>query len=452
MLSSLHSKITVGMFAMVIVSTITGMVLIGSLLLRSHHESVKRQLEATGAALITLGITDFSELGDFQQMNSFIEDALQMDKANKVIRIYDSSKELIFTTLGAKYDTLPLKLNRVVEKPVFMMVDGLHEKYESLIIPYEGKKTKKFYLQVALPLPKYHDMLDLFWKQGLIVLTMLIAVSLIFARLLTALLLRPVRQIADHIKSLDPATIDKWGSLGEIERGGYLGPIISGLNQLVQRTQDAVHNLRKMTRYVAHELRTPLTILQGEAEIILNENDVRPEEYKKVLSSSLEETKRMTEIVSTVLKIGEYERIMDNFQPKNLDLVRWVEENKPTWDKLLKQKIGFKSTNKFVNVYIDPKLLFRLVDNLIRNVKEHTPNGSVCAIRLEHSHKGAKLYVSDNGQGLTSDLMNSLNSQDPNIDLGGVGLGLCRRIADVCKLGLNFSNLSTGGLEVEITF
>jgi hypothetical protein len=62
LLSSLQSRIIIAMFIIVFVSTIAAMVLTGSLLGRSYEESVRRQLETTATGLITLGISDFSEL------------------------------------------------------------------------------------------------------------------------------------------------------------------------------------------------------------------------------------------------------------------------------------------------------------------------------------------------------------------------------------------------------
>ncbi len=292
------------MFVMVVVSTIAGMLLTGSLLIRSHRESVDRQLEATSAGLITLGISDFSELDDFAQFNAFIESALQMEKVDKIVRIFDSAQKVIFTTVGADYDVLPGTLTGKIVKPFFMTVAGTAETYESLVIPYKGRWGQQFYLQVLIPLPRYVEILESLWPRALAVLAVLIVISLVVAHKLSARLLMPVGAIARHLQGLDPASIEEWRSLDAVKEGQYLGPITDGVNVLTARTQAAVQSLRQMTRFVSHELRTPLTILQGEAETVLARRDAGLKDYQAVLTSSLEEVQRISSRRSSTSPTG----------------------------------------------------------------------------------------------------------------------------------------------------
>ena len=67
---SLQSRITVVMWVMAVVSTLAAALISGSLLLRSHQDSIKQQLQATGTSLLTLGISDFDELSDFSGFNA----------------------------------------------------------------------------------------------------------------------------------------------------------------------------------------------------------------------------------------------------------------------------------------------------------------------------------------------------------------------------------------------
>ncbi len=451
MFTSLQNRIFAYMFTLVVLCTVAGMFLTASLLYKSHQDSVKRQLEATGTSLTSLGITKFSELEDFYELNTFIDNALQMEKVDRIVRIFDGSRDLMFTTVGAAYDMLPARLDKNVDKPSFFLLEGEQEQYQTLVIPYKAGK-KQFYMQVAMPLPKYHEILAIFLGPGVAMLLVLMAVAFLAAHRLSARLVKPIGAIAEHLQDMDPARIEDWKQVPEIERGQYLGPITAGINLLIKRTKASVRKLRAISRYISHELRNPLTILQGEAEIALARKDATKAEYEHVLKSSLEEIHRMSEIVTAVLKVGEDERILKSFKPVTFDLARWLEDNRAAWESTLKRPIKTKMPPGPSEVSLDPNLLFRMIDNLVRNVRDYTPQDAACRMTLDASGAKAVLSISDDGPGMPQPILDALAHPEGPLEPSHIGLGLCRRIAEVCGLGLSFANRPGSGLEVRITF
>lgn len=454
MKSTLQSKIAVAMWVMTAVSTLAAAILTGGLLVTSHREATRQQLQATATSLVSLGITHFSELKDFEELNRFVEDALKMDRIDKIIRVYDSSKSLIFTTAGADYDSLPEKLAPDIKKPMFLTVEGRHRHYESLVMPYEGVGSKKtFYLQVVIPLPKYSEMLGYLWWQSILMVSFLIGISVILSHWLSKRLLKPVETIAVHLREMDPAKIEEWKPMELDPKGRYLKAIADGINLMAERTRASIMQLKKMSRYVAHEMRTPLTILQGEAETVLMREGAAVADYEQVLRSSLEEIQRMSEIVNTVLRVGEDTQVAPFHQPVSFDLKKWLQKHARDFERSLERKLEIDvSMPGPADVVTDPKLLHRLVDNLVRNVKNHTPPQSVCKISIEAAMNQLKIIVEDNGPGLPGATVDSLNEEGRSADAAGVGLNLCYRIAEISGFKLHFSNKSTGGLKAEIIF
>jgi signal transduction histidine kinase len=452
--ASLQSKLAVAMWVMTAVSTLMAAILSGSLLIRSHLESIRGQLQASSASILAMGLSDFSELEDFQYLNIFIEDALQMDKVDKVVRVFGPSQKLIFTTLGTAHDDLPTILSGKIAKPVFQLAEGKLRSYESLVVPYEGKGKRRFYLQIAIPLPKYSEMLEHLWWQILLLLGLLIGISVVASRFLAARLLRPVAAIGESLSQMDPNRIESWQPLEVGRHGTFLRAIVDGVNLLGARTKEAILQLSKMSRYVAHELRTPLTILQGEAETALLDEHAGTDEYRRVLVSSLEEVRRMSEIVDTVLRVGENARSIALFRPAKFDLVSWCEHHLPGWEKTLRRPIQFDpDAMQGTSAYADPELLHRLVDNLVRNVREHTSPDAPCRIALARDAAGnVLLTVEDEGPGMPPYVLRSLNLEGSASDAAGIGLNLCLKIAEICGLALRFANAEKGGLRVEVRF
>lgn len=437
------------MWVMTAASTLAAMLLTGALLVRSHRESIRRQLESTASALISLGIDDFGDLENIDELSRFIEGALGLERVDQVVRIYTNTGLLAFSTARRGYDQLPDRLPESFAKPSFFAMEGRKRNYESLVIPYStfGRK-RPFFLQILIPLPSYAEILKNLWWQGLLLLIALTGLALILSRRLSGRLLRPVDAIALHLEGMDPTRVEDWKPLAIEETGPYLDAIVRRINALSERTRAAVLQIRKMGRYVAHELRTPLTILQGEAETALANTGAGREDYRDVLKSSLEEIQRMSEIVATVLQTGEWERTDVATEPVVTSLAAWIEEKLPRWERTLGGPIEADlAAADPAKVRFDPRLADSLVDNLVRNVRKHAP-GSPCRLAVS----GAKLLLSDDGPGLPSPLLEALNAGRPVLEVTGVGLNLCQKIAGLCGLRLTFTNRAGGGLDAEILF
>ena len=98
---------------------------------------------------------------------------------------------------------------------------------------------------------------------------------------------------------------------------------------------------------------------------------------------------------------------------------------------------------------IDRQLLFQLVDNLVRNVRDHTPASTRCFLELVKRGEGVFLIIADAGPGLPAPMLESLNRGAVD-EVAGVGLHLCQRIAETCGQQLTFAPRPGGGLQVEI--
>jgi len=448
--NTLASRIARTMWLMTAASTLAAMLLTGALLVRSHRESIRRQLESTASALISLGIDNFEDLENIDDLSRFIENASGLERVDQIIRIYSNAGAAAFSTARRGYDRLPDNLPQAFTKPTFLAMQGLRRDYESLVIPYSTfGRRRPFYLQILIPLPSYAMILKDLWWQGLLLLGILTGLTLSLSRRLSRRLIRPVDAISVHLEGMDPTKVETWSPLNLDDAGPYLDAIVRRINALSERTRAAVLQIRKMGRYVAHELRTPLTILQGEAETALARPGATKENFEAVLKSSLEEIQRMSEIVATVLQVGEWERSDLKITPMDCHLSDWIAETLPRWERTLGRKIDvLLPDHHLLPSRIDIRFADQLIDNLVRNVRKHAP-GSPCRITLS---EGPKVTVSDDGPGLPPPVLETLNRGDPILEVSGVGLNLCQKIAKICGLKLKFVNRNGSGLDAEIWF
>jgi signal transduction histidine kinase len=148
----------------------------------------------------------------------------------------------------------------------------------------------------------------------------------------------------------------------------------------------------------------------------------------------------MESIVETVLRLPRAEQGARTFQPQSVDLVEYFENILPQYEKLLSRKIDTQFSSPHISAYIDPNLFGLIVSNLFRNIAKHTSDEVKVGVEVtELSPSRVEVKVLDEGEGLPKDA-----------DQKGLGLQLCKQIAEVSGIELAFTNREFRGLEVKM--
>ncbi|MBW3668246.1 MAG: HAMP domain-containing protein [Actinobacteria bacterium] len=188
--------------------------------------------------------------------------------------------------------------------------------------------------------------------------------------------------------------------------------------------------VRRFVGDASHELRTPVAAVRAYAELYRMGADQHPEDLARVLARIEQEAARMGALVDDLLLLTRLDegRPLDR-QPVDLGAVaadavaaaRAVEPDRP---------IDVDVAGS-VEVLGDRYRLRQVVDNLLANVRAHTPRGSPAAVRVASNGDGdAVLEVADRGPGLdveqAAHVFERFYRADAarSRDSGGAGLGL----------------------------
>ena len=83
-------------------------------------------------------------------------------------------------------------------------------------------------------------------------------------------------------------------------------------NQMLDRIQTLLTEIKEMTDHIAHDLRSPLTRIRGIAEVTLTTaNSLK--EYETMAASTIEECDRLLDMINTMLLISKTESGVDTF-------------------------------------------------------------------------------------------------------------------------------------------
>jgi len=195
------------------------------------------------------------------------------------------------------------------------------------------------------------------------------------------------------------------------------------------RAQEASE--RKLRRFVAdasHELRTPLTAVRAYAELYERGAASRPDDLARAMSGITRESERMSLLVDDLLLLAHLDEgrplaakevELDQVIHEAVDAAQVVEPDRPLTLELVP-----------VRVTGDRDRLRQLVDNLLANVRAHTPARSPVAVTLTSTAGTATLSVRDSGPGLRDDQVAHVFERFYRTDesrtraSGGTGLGL----------------------------
>jgi two-component system OmpR family sensor kinase len=158
--------------------------------------------------------------------------------------------------------------------------------------------------------------------------------------------------------------------------------------------REAEERTRRFVADVSHELRTPLAAVSAYTELIERGARSKPEDLDRALAGMASETHRMASLVEELLLLAH----LDQQQPPvrtAIDLseivaaaVTTARAVDPTYP--IEVRLG-----GVVTTIGDPDQLRRVVDNLLANIRTHTPSGTPALVELGMDAGFAVLFVRD---------------------------------------------------------
>jgi signal transduction histidine kinase len=189
----------------------------------------------------------------------------------------------------------------------------------------------------------------------------------------------------------------------------------------------------RMRRFIAdasHELRTPLTSVRGLAEYGLQQGgEASQEELLRLMTLIQQEARRMGRLVEDLLLLARFDVDRPlNRQPVDLASIA-AEAVRRTRIVHPGRTITLDAPDPVV-VYADDERIRQVIDNLISNAIQHTPDGSPVAVTVSSVPGNGQLTVSDSGPGMTPEQASRVFERFYRTDgartraRGGAGLGL----------------------------
>lgn len=220
------------------------------------------------------------------------------------------------------------------------------------------------------------------------------------------------------------------------------------------RANDRLMAVGEMSASIAHEIRNPLAAISGSVQILKSELKVE-ESNEKLMSLIIKESDRLTSLLNDFLSYSRIDK--PNFAKIELcHLITEVVEilyHHPRYND--KITINIEADKSIVYVIGDEGMLKQLLINLATNALEAIdPACGVITIQLVvHSDSGsAELFISDNGSGMSPEIISSIYKPFFSTKDKGTGLGLAivHRICSALKIPINISSQPAEGTSIVV--
>jgi len=324
-----------------------------------------------------------------------------------------------------------------------------------------GEGHEAHVLQIAAPLVARNQMLGRAAYFVLLLTLLLAGATFAGSWWLAGSVIRPIHEVIDQAEEIGGASLDR-GIQAYAETREYQR-LVEVLNTMLGRIHRAFESQRRFTADASHELRSPLTAMRGEIEIALR-RPREPDEYKRVLGSTLEEVMRLSKLTEDLLTLARSDAGALTPQVEVADAVeiaaRMVDRLRPRAEA---KGIGLVlDAPESMSALLDEGLLGQCVWNLTDNALKFADRGGHVRVALSERSDELVLEVEDDGPGL-GDLdvsspferffrVDEARTRDPATAGTGLGLAIVKVAAEAHGGHATAENRSEGGARFTVRF
>ncbi|WP_150911576.1 ATP-binding protein [Marinobacter halotolerans] len=225
------------------------------------------------------------------------------------------------------------------------------------------------------------------------------------------------------------------GTLPPVKAKDELGDLSRQFTHLTERLHGYTHYLESFSRRLSHELKTPIAVVRSSLENL--GQSTSEEDRANYLARARTATERLSQILHGMSEAARLEQSLDHAEKETFDLADVCLQTTEAYQSLAPDfRIRYQGPQQGVRYYGSPELLVQLLDKLVDNARDFTPENGLIEISLRVDAKNLLLSVFNQGSALPDELANDIFS--PFVSLRssgqeghlGQGLLIARLIAE----------------------
>lgn len=282
-------------------------------------------------------------------------------------------------------------------------------------------------LQVGLAMESYSRFLDAFQRIFVATMTFLIILAAGVGWFMARRAVSGVEAITRTAQKISGGTLEE--RVPVKARGDEIDQLAITFNQMLDRIQALLTEIKEMSDNMAHDLRSPITRIRGVAEVTLTSGKTLGE-YEGMAASTIEECDRLLDMINIMLMISKTESGVDKISGKDVDLAAIVRQACELFEPTAEDKQVNLSCDvpDGIRLIGDTPMIQRMLSNLLDNAIKYTPSGGTVNVAVSANQGQVVVAVNDTGIGISGQDLNRIFERfyrcDQSRSQAGIGLGL----------------------------
>jgi heavy metal sensor kinase len=307
--------------------------------------------------------------------------------------------------------------------------------FETLVIPGRRHNARSVYaliapgviMQVGMTLEDNDEFLAEFREIFSATVALVMALAAAMGWFMARRALTNVEEVTRTARAISASDLEQRvpvkGRADEIDR------LATTFNDMLDRIQNLITEMKEMNENIAHDLRSPITRIRGMAEMTLTTGNAI-DEYEAAAASTVEDCDRLLEMINTMLYISQTEATAGKTTTQEIDITSVVRDACELFQPVAEDK----GVNLIVEIKTPVKVrgvlqgLQRMLANLIDNALNYTPSEGTVTISVTGNEELGIIAVQDTGIGIPPEELPHIFRRfyrcDRSRSRPGTGLGL----------------------------
>ena len=281
------------------------------------------------------------------------------------------------------------------------------------------------------------------------IVALIMVACLIFSKLLTAQLIKPINDLADNLDDANLSVPYK-----------ELVPITDKIRKQHNDILKASKMRQEFTANVSHELKTPLTSIIGYSELLKTEG-IDEKQKNHFIEEIMKNADRLLNLIEDIIKVSKLSSSEVSFEFMDVNLLQIAKSQIKNYEIDAKKKnIHLEVEGKDLIIKANDHLIEELIDNLLQNGIHYGNIDGHVWVKVYEKNNRKCLSVEDDGIGIPLSQQERIFERFYRVDKsrskkdGGTGLGLAivKHIVEIHDAKLKLTSTPGVGTKIEVLF
>ncbi len=240
--------------------------------------------------------------------------------------------------------------------------------------------------------------------------------------------MKGVRRVIQTANQIGQANLDRRVPLGN--EGQEIELLARSFNEMLDRIQALVQEMKEVTNSVAHDLRSPIARIRIIAESVLAA-DSDAETFREMAGTVVEESDRLVEMINTMLEIAQTDSGVSELSRSAVNMVEIIKDAREIFEPVAADagvRLEIRVPREPLTLMGDESRLQRVLANLLDNAIKYTGAGGEILLAAQASNSDVLIEVIDTGAGIAEEdvphVFDPFYRGDRSRSSPGNGLGL----------------------------